>query len=353
MPLDIISLTLSCCCCYYPDYLNCVARNKENMSGHLTPSEAAEATLPDDVFINPDTLPPVSTAELAADEQDVAPARGKKNKLKGFIKKGKKDKKSEPPGISALADALGKSRASSTSSKEAAADVLPVLMTQQRETKPSRMSSFKGFFAKKPAAADVSDQPAEAGRVLERRRAPLMRESFRKLFRGSPAVSPPVAGDHEAPVVPLKELPPGSACRMSVFMFGLFGVVVIIGIVLVIFGFTGNSRKAEHCLVIGPIFLLLGCFVMIGHAFFVLFWVDDPLPCLNECMAKINSKIGGVPDPYGLKRPETYVTQRTSYYPGLRLSTYMPPASPNAKETIPMKNFSAAGQMVRTDGLPG
>ena len=323
------------------------------MSGRLTPTQLGEAGIPDDVFINPDTLPPVSCGEVTRDEQDVAASRGrKKNKLKAFLKKDK-GRKNEPPKLSELGDALGKSHASSTSSKDDIRDVVPVQQQQQeRDSKPSKLSSFRGFFATKPAeAATVGGTPELAGSAVQRR-VPL-RQSFREFFHDTPIVSPSQGGD-DVVIATLKEPAASSTCTISVVMFVLFGIIEVLGIVLLVVGLTGNSRKAEHCMVIGPLFLLLGCFVMIGYVFFVLFWMDNPLPCLSDCMAKVNSKIGAVQDPYGLKRPETYANQRTSYHPGLRLPAYIPPASPNARETIPMGYLSTDGQAIdKLDDPPG
>ena len=352
--------------CYIPKYLLI-----STMSGRISPAGDAEGGLPEGVYINPDNLPPVNTSHIENDyddHYDVAPARGtigKTAKLKGIFKKpGKKhkDPPGPPRGVSQLGDVLGKTGGSSAGSRDdisrgsgsrhdGSREDIPPSMHQPTDSDKSKMATFKDFFKKHdtshpaPHSTSAYGQQHHTSKTSHSATMDSMRTTVMNFFSGpSHPIAPPVS-TADAEIAQLKPAPRRSPCRMSIFMFVMFGLMVFIGIILLIMGFTRNSLAAERCMVIGPIFIGLGCFLIIGEIFFMMFWMEDPMPCLGDCVEKMNAAIGGVEDPYGLKNPETYKKPSASYYPGLNLSAYIgvPPASPSAKETIPMKTMYSGG----------
>ncbi len=145
-----------------------------------------------------------------------------------------------------------------------------------------------------------------------------MTSDFKNFFVGT--ASPIVVATPGEDLAPLHPPPKRSACRCTVAIIIFFILFIITGILLLIFG---TIRDNYIAWMLGPNFLGLGCFVLIGYIFFMCFWKDDPLPYAKPVMAKIDaSAVGGVKDPYGLQEASTYKASGFRY-PGSKCHAVM------------------------------
>lgn len=123
-------------------------------------------------------------------------------------------------------------------------------------------------------------------------------------------------------VCELKPDPPKPIVRMSNIIHVVLLLGALIGIILLCF-----SSYGQHYTVLGPVFLGLSIFALIGKVFASLLWEREPCPRFRPYITKMEDIFGGARDPYRLKQPVV-----TSTYTMPRLST--------GKETFPMHQYT-------------
>lgn len=155
------------------------------------------------------------------------------------------------------------------------------------------------------------------------RKDPGKMDSMKASMKGwfSPTVSSaPPSRYSPGDVAELKPMPGKYPIRMSTIIYFLLGLALVIGIILTAMG--SNS----HYSVVGPLFIGLSIFAIIGKVFFTLFWEDEPCPHFRPYITQVENAIGGAKDPYRHKQ---------SLQSGPNM--YMPQMSPTA---VPLTQFS-------------
>ena len=123
-------------------------------------------------------------------------------------------------------------------------------------------------------------------------------QKFQNFFKKEPQMASPSVyqpGD----IMRLKEKPPKSKFTMGNFINLLLILSIFAGFLMC------TCIPVEPALYyLGPAFLGLGCFALIGKIYFTnFFWVEDPLPnALKPALAQYEKYLGGVKDPYGHKK---------------------------------------------------